>query len=698
MEGNTRMQHRISDLDIYLFGRGTHYTVYEKLGAHLATENGTDGVYFAVWAPNARSVSVVGDFNGWTAGRDQMQPLQESGIFDLFIPGIGAHALYKFAVETKKGDILFKADPYGNQCQLRPESASIVADLSSYTWQDGAWMGSRGTQDPKKRPLSIYEVHLGSWKKDESGANSGFRRYRDLAPELAEYVNYMGYTHVELIGIAEHPFDGSWGYQVTNYYAPTSRYGSAEDFMYMVDYLHNHGIGVILDWVPAHFPRDAYGLARFDGYAEYEHADPRQGEHPDWGTYIFNYQRPQVKNFLIANALFWLEKFHVDGLRVDAVASMLYLDYGKKDGQWVANKDGGNINYDAIEFMKHLNSIVSQRVPGAMVIAEESTAFPMVSRPPEEGGLGFTFKWNMGWMHDVLEYFKADPYMRQFQHNNITFSFTYAFSENYVLPFSHDEVVHMKGSMINKMPGSMEDKFGNLRLAYGLMMAHPGKKLLFMGQDFAQLREWSEERSLDWYLLDQEPAHRALNNYVRALLAMIRSYPSLYENDCEACGFEWINGADSAHNMLSFCRMSTDKKNCLIFHFNFSPVAYPKHRIGALCKGTYRQVLNSDDAVFGGSGNTPAQTVKAEPIPWDGKEYSIEFDVPPFSVSAFTFDYVEPGKKTAPERKRRRVKVSASAKETQTPSRTRKEQETILKAFEKSGKSLDEVLNFLKAK
>jgi len=673
------MQHRISDLDIYLFGRGTHYTVYEKLGAHLATENGQSGVYFAVWAPNARSVSVVGDFNGWAPGSNRMQLLAESGIYDLFIPGLGTHALYKFAVETQTGDILFKADPYGNQCQMRPDNASIVADLSSYTWQDESWMNARREQDPKKRPLSIYEVHLGSWKKDESGANSGFRKYRDLAPELAEYVNYMGYTHVELIGIAEHPFDGSWGYQVTNYYAPTARYGSAEDFMYMVDYLHKCGIGVILDWVPAHFPRDAYGLARFDGFAEYEHADPRQGEHPDWGTYIFNYKRPQVKNFLIANALFWLEKFHVDGLRVDAVASMLYLDYGKKDGQWVANEEGTNINYDAIEFLKHLNSIIGQRVPGAMVIAEESTAFPMVSRAPEDGGLGFTFKWNMGWMHDVLEYMKADPYMRQFVHNNVTFSFTYAFSENYVLPFSHDEVVHMKGSMINKMPGSMEDKFGNLRLAYGLMLAHPGKKLLFMGQDFAQLREWSEERSLDWFLLDQEPAHRALNNYVRALLAMYRAYPSLFENDCEERGFEWINGSDNTHNMISFCRLSTDRKKCLLFHFNFSPVAYPNHRVGTPCKGSYHQVLNSDDAVFGGSGEYPAQTIKAEPIPWDGKEYSILFDVPPYSVTAFAFNYVRPRK--APAEK--------------APRKLTRKEEAILKAAKDSGKSLDEILALL---
>ena len=688
-------QHRISELDTYLFGRGTHYTIYEKLGAHPAEENGQSGVYFAVWAPNARSVSVVGDFNGWAAEQNRMQPIAESGIFDLFIPGLGAHALYKFAVETKTGDILFKADPYGNQSQLRPDNASVVANLSSYNWQDDNWMASRKTQDVKKRPMSIYEVHLGSWKKDESGANYGFRRYRDLAPELAEYVNYMGYTHVEFIGIAEHPFDGSWGYQVTNYYAPTARYGSAEDFMYLVDYLHREGIGVILDWVPAHFPRDAYGLARFDGVAEYEHADPRLGEHPDWGTYIFNYQRPQVKNFLIANALFWLEKFHVDGLRVDAVASMLYLDYGKKDGQWVPNADGGNINYDAIEFLKHLNSIIGQRVPGSMMIAEESTAFPLVTRPPEDGGLGFTFKWNMGWMHDVLEYLKADPFMRQFVHNNVTFSFTYAFSENYVLPFSHDEVVHMKGSMINKMPGSMDDKFGNLRLAYGLMMAHPGKKLLFMGQDFAQQREWSEERSLDWYLLDQEPKHRALNNYMRALLAMYRNYPALYENDCEPCGFEWINGADATHNMLSFCRMSTDKKECLIFHFNFSPVAYPKHRIGALCKGTYHQVLNSDEAVFGGTGNFPSQVVKADPIPWDGKEYSIEFDVPPFSVSAFTFNYADAQKKAAP-RKRKAEEPVPAKKNGKAAKHLTDEQKAILKAIEESGKSVEEVLKLLK--
>ena len=691
------MQHRISDLDIYLFGRGTHYTVYEKLGAHPAEENGQSGVYFAVWAPNARSVSVVGDFNGWNAWQNRMTLLAESGIYDLFIPGLGPHALYKFAVETQKGDILLKADPYGNQCQLRPETASVVADLSSYDWQDAAWMAGRKELDPKKRPLSIYEVHLGSWKKDESGANFGFRRYRDLAPELAEYVNYMGYTHVELIGIAEHPFDGSWGYQVTNYYAPTARYGSAEDFMYFVDYMHSKGIGVILDWVPAHFPRDAYGLARFDGFAEYEHADPRQGEHPDWGTYIFNYQRPQVKNFLIANALFWLEKFHVDGLRVDAVAAMLYLDYGKKDGQWVANADGGNINYDAIEFLKHLNSIVGQRVPGAMVIAEESTAFPLVSRAPEDGGLGFTFKWNMGWMHDVLEYLKTDPFMRQFVHNNVTFSFTYAFSENYVLPFSHDEVVHMKGSMINKMPGSMEDKFGNLRLAYGLMMAHPGKKLLFMGQDFAQQREWSEERSLDWFLLDNEPAHRSLNNYVRALLAMYRNYPSLYENDCEERGFEWINGADSTHNMISFCRLSTDRRSCLLFHFNFSPVAYPNHRIGALCAGKYHQVLNSDDAVFGGSGSYPSKVVEAEPIPWDGKAYSVAFDVPPYSVSAFTFDFDLPVQKAAAAPRKKTAKSTPPAKAAKAPKRlTKQDKDSILKAIEESGKSLDEIMALLK--
>ena len=472
------MNRKITDLDVYLFSAGTHYEIYNKMGAHVDTQNGEEGVYFAVWAPNAAAVSVVGDFNEWKAGEDPMEPVKKSGIFEAFIPGLKVGDLYKFAIETKSGDILFKADPYGNESQLRPDTASVVTDISGFEWDDGAWQEHKKKESTLDQPMSIYEVHLGSWKKDETGANCGFRTYRDLAPELADYVNYMGYTHVELMGIAEHPFDGSWGYQVTGYYAPTSRYGSARDFMYMVDYLHQQGIGVILDWVPAHFPKDAHGLGRFDGEAVYEHPDWRRGEHAHWGTYVFNYERPQVKNFLVANALFWIEQFHVDGLRVDAVASMLYLDYGRQDGEWLPNKDGGNKNYEAIEFLKHLNSIISKRDPGAMMIAEESTAFPMVSRPAEDGGLGFTYKWNMGWMHDFLEYMKTDPYFRQYHQNQLTFSFSYTYSENYVLVLSHDEVVHLKCSMINKMPGELGDKFGNLRAAYGLMMAHPGKKLL----------------------------------------------------------------------------------------------------------------------------------------------------------------------------------------------------------------------------
>ena len=537
------MNRKITDLDVYLFSAGTHYEIYNKMGAHVDTQNGEEGVYFAVWAPNAAAVSVVGDFNEWKAGEDPMEPVKESGIFEAFIPGLKVGDLYKFAIETKSGDILFKADPYGNESQLRPDTASVVTDISGFEWDDGAWQEHKKKESTLDQPMSIYEVHLGSWKKDETGANCGFRTYRDLAPELADYVNYMGYTHVELMGIAEHPFDGSWGYQVTGYYAPTSRYGSARDFMYMVDYLHQQGIGVILDWVPAHFPKDAHGLGRFDGEAVYEHPDWRRGEHAHWGTYVFNYERPQVKNFLVANALFWIEQFHVDGLRVDAVASMLYLDYGRQDGEWLPNKDGGNKNYEAIEFLKHLNSIISKRDPGAMMIAEESTAFPMVSRPAEDGGLGFTYKWNMGWMHDFLEYMKTDPYFRQYHQNQLTFSFSYTYSENYVLVLSHDEVVHLKCSMINKMPGELGDKFGNLRAAYGLMMAHPGKKLLFMGQDFAQFREWSEERSLDWYLLDSQPANRQLNDYVKALLHLYKGHPALYEQDCHEGGFEWINGA-----------------------------------------------------------------------------------------------------------------------------------------------------------
>ncbi|MFR3435365.1 MAG: 1,4-alpha-glucan branching protein GlgB [Coprococcus sp.] len=521
---------------------------------------------------------MVGNFNNWDRTAHPMQPVQQSGIWDIFVPGVKAGDLYKFAVETSQGYTVLKADPYGNQSQLRPDNASVVADIRYFDWTDQAWR--KAHQEKKtESPMAIYEVHPGSWKKDPSMPGE-FYNFKKLAVELADYVLEMGYTHVELIGLSEHPFDGSWGYQVSGYYAPTARYGTPADFMYFVNYMHDHGIGVILDWVPAHFPKDEFGLGRFDCTAQNEHQDPRKGEHPEWGTYCFNYGRTEVSNFLVANALFWIEKFHVDGLRVDAVASMLYLDFGRSSGNWIPNEDGGNQNYEAITFLKHLNSIVAQRNPGAMMIAEESTAWPKVTGDVDDGGLGFTYKWNMGWMHDFLEYMKCDPIFRKYHQNQITFSFMYAYSENYVLVLSHDEVVHLKKSMIYKMPGTMPEKFGNLRAAYGLMMMHPGKKLLFMGQDFAQTAEWNEAKSLDWHLLEKYPEHQQLNHYYCDLLHFYQNEPALYELDDSPEGFAWINGSDAEHNMLTFCRMTKDKKNCLLCHFNshrwlmriFSPV------------------------------------------------------------------------------------------------------------------------------
>ncbi len=633
---------RIEDLDMYLFARGRHYQIYEKMGAHLAEENGRKGTYFAVWAPNAKSVSVVGDFNGWNPGISPMEPVQQSGIWDLFVPGVERGFLYKFAVESQDGRIVYKADPYGNESELRPNNASIVTDLNQYLWTDQKWQKEHALHNTSV-PMAIYEVHPGSWRKCEDGED-GFYNYRKLAAELADYVQDMGYTHVELIGISEHPFDGSWGYQVTGYYAPTSRYGTPEDFMYFVDYMHQYGIGVILDWVPAHFPKDEFSLGCFDGTPLYEHPDPRRGEHPDWGTYCFNYAKNEVSNFLVANALFWIEKFHVDGLRVDAVASMLYLDYGRSAGNWLPNPDGGNENYDAIEFLKHLNSIVQKRNPGAMMIAEESTAWPKITGKPEDGGLGFTYKWNMGWMHDFLEYMQCDPYFRQYHQNQLTFSFSYAYSEKYILVLSHDEVVHLKKSMISKMPGSMSEKFGNLRVGYALMTMHPGKKLLFMGQEFGQLQEWSEARSLDWYLLDQKE-HRQLLDYCRALLHFYRRYSALYELDDSPEGFQWINGADANHNMLTFCRMTKSGKNCLLCHFNFSPVVYESFRSGCPCPGIYTEVFNSNYERFGGDGIVNEEPIQAEEISWDYKDYSIGYRLGGFGACIFRFDYVKPPKK-----------------------------------------------------
>ena len=634
------LEHRISELDTYLFAKGRHYEIYEKMGAHLAEEDGKAGTYFSVWAPNARSVSVVGDFNNWDRTAHPMQPVQQSGIWDIFVPGVKAGDLYKFAVETSQGYTVLKADPYGNQSQLRPDNASVVADIRYFDWTDQAWR--KAHQEKKtESPMAIYEVHPGSWKKDPSMPGE-FYNFKKLAVELADYVLEMGYTHVELIGLSEHPFDGSWGYQVSGYYAPTARYGTPADFMYFVNYMHDHGIGVILDWVPAHFPKDEFGLGRFDGTALYEHQDPRKGEHPEWGTYCFNYGRTEVSNFLVANALFWIEKFHVDGLRVDAVASMLYLDFGRSSGNWIPNEDGGNQNYEAITFLKHLNSIVAQRNPGAMMIAEESTAWPKVTGDVEDGGLGFTYKWNMGWMHDFLEYMKCDPIFRKYHQNQITFSFMYAYSENYVLVLSHDEVVHLKKSMIYKMPGTMPEKFGNLRAAYGLMMMHPGKKLLFMGQDFAQTAEWNEAKSLDWHLLEKYPEHQQLNHYYCDLLHFYQNEPALYELDDSPEGFAWINGSDAEHNMLTFCRMTKDKKNCLLCHFNFSPVAYENFQSGVLCPGTYTEVFNSNAAEYGGTGLVNPEPIEAVKESWDFKDYSIKYHLGAYGVCIFKFDYVEP--------------------------------------------------------
>ena len=634
------LEHRISELDTYLFAKGRHYEIYEKMGAHLAEEDGKAGTYFSVWAPNARSVSVVGDFNNWDRTAHPMQPVQQSGIWDIFVPGVKAGDLYKFAVETSQGYTVLTADPYGNQSQLRPDNASVVADIRYFDWTDQAWR--KAHQEKKtESPMAIYEVHPGSWKKDPSMPGE-FYNFKKLAVELADYVLEMGYTHVELIGLSEHPFDGSWGYQVSGYYAPTARYGTPADFMYFVNYMHDHGIGVILDWVPAHFPKDEFGLGRFDGTALYEHQDPRKGEHPEWGTYCFNYGRTEVSNFLVANALFWIEKFHVDGLRVDAVASMLYLDFGRSSGNWIPNEDGGNQNYEAITFLKHLNSIVAQRNPGAMMIAEESTAWPKVTGDVDDGGLGFTYKWNMGWMHDFLEYMKCDPIFRKYHQNQITFSFMYAYSENYVLVLSHDEVVHLKKSMIYKMPGTMPEKFGNLRAAYGLMMMHPGKKLLFMGQDFAQTAEWNEAKSLDWHLLEKYPEHQQLNHYYCDLLHFYQNEPALYELDDSPEGFAWINGSDAEHNMLTFCRMTKDKKNCLLCHFNFSPVAYENFQSGVLCPGTYTEVFNSNAAEYGGTGLVNPEPIEAVKESWDFKDYSIKYHLGAYGVCIFKFDYVEP--------------------------------------------------------
>ena len=627
----------ISDFDQYLFGQGNHYDIFRKLGAHLTEHEGQKGVHFAVWAPHAVAVHVIGEFNGWNETSHPMSRLDPLGIWEVFVPGVQLGCLYKYLIEAQDHSLLYKADPYATEAEMRPGTASKVSDISDFRWSDKDWMEKRKKKDPKEEPMAIYEVHPGSWKKHPHGPDEdGYYNYRELAHALADYVHEMGYTHVELMGIAEHPFDGSWGYQVIGYYAPTSRHGSPKDFMYLINYLHQKKIGVILDWVPAHFPKDAHGLADFDGQPLYEYPDPRKGEHPDWGTKVFNYEMNEVKNFLIANALYWVEEFHVDGLRVDAVASMLYLDYGRESGQWIPNKFGGNKNLEAIEFFKHLNSVLLGRNPGAVTIAEESTAWPMVTGSPEEDGLGFSFKWNMGWMNDFLEYMKLDPYFRKGAHNMMTFAMTYAYSENYILVLSHDEVVHLKRSMINKMPGEYEEKFANLKAAYAFMLGHPGKKLLFMGQEFAQLQEWSEARELDWYLLEQDQ-HRELQAFVKALLHLYQKTPALYQLDTHPDGFQWINANDGYRSIFSFMRFDKARKKNLLFVCNFTPVERPDYRVGVPKKKQYKLVLDSDAAEFGGSGVEKPTVYKAEAGECDGQPYSIAYPLPGYGVAVFEF-------------------------------------------------------------
>ncbi len=626
----------ISETDQYLFAQGTHYDIYKKLGAHLSVEDGKKGVYFAVWAPNAAKVNVIGTFNGWNEEIHELEKIGPVGIFARFIPDVKEGEMYKFLITAQDGRKLYKSDPFANYAEKRPNTASIITDISHMKWSDEEWMNARRRKDMNAEPMAIYECHIGSWMRHPCREDEGFYNYREFADAIVKYLKKMRFTHVELMGIAEHPFDGSWGYQVTGYYAPTSRYGTPQDFMYLIDTLHQHNIGVILDWVPAHFPRDAHGLAEFDGTAQFEHPDPRIGEHPDWGTKIFNYSKTEVVNFLIANALFWIKEFHVDGLRVDAVASMLYLDYGKQDGQWVANKYGDNKNLEAIEFFKHMNSVIRGTFPGVMTIAEESTAWPKVTGSIEEGGLFFTYKWNMGWMHDFCEYMKLDPLFRKGNHYAMTFAMSYNDSENYILPLSHDEVVHLKCSMLNKMPGYQKDKYANLRTGYTYMFGHEGKKLLFMGQEFGQEREWSEERELDWYLLDEE-LNKGMQSYVKDLLKLYRKNPCMYEVDNSWEGFEWVKADDVEESTYAFIRKCPSSKNRLLFVMNMTPMERKEYRVGVPKKKKYKLVLNSDDIKYGGEGREIPSVIPAEKIPCDYRDYSISFDLPPWSSAVFSF-------------------------------------------------------------
>mgnify|MGYP002329002772 CR=1 FL=1 len=648
-----RFQSNIGDIDAYLFAEGTHLDMYKKLGAHPMTMDGVAGVSFAVWAPNAKRVSVVGGFNNWDGRVNVMRKHPTCGVWDIFIPGIGQGELYKYEIKTQQDYILVKSDPVAFYSEKRPNTASVVYNIENYHWEDENWMNYREQANSFDRPMSVYEVHLGSWRrKGEHGEE--YLTYREFADYLVPYVSNMGFTHVEFLPLSEHPLDASWGYQVIGYYAPTSRYGTPEDFMYFVDYLHQAGIGVILDWVPAHFPKDEHGLGRFDGTCLYEHLDKRQGEHPHWGTLIYNYGRPQVANYLIANALFWLEQYHADGLRLDAVASMLYLDYGKQDGEWIANIYGGNENLEAIEFLKKLNQKIKDRKDGSLSIAEESTAWPMVTGNIEEGGLGFDFKWNMGWMNDYLEYIKTDPLFRKGRHGMITFSMVYQYSENFVLVFSHDEVVHMKGSMYRKMPGTPAQKLAGLRQSFGYMAAHPGKKLLFMGQDFGQISEWSEARGLDWNLLADGKAmasdtgevirvkssHRMLQDFVADLWKFYKAHPAMYAWDEIPDGFEWVSMLDADHSVIAFMREAEDEK--LLVVCNFTPVCYSEFKLGVPYAGKYKEILNSDAIVYGGENHTNPRLKNSKREKMDGMEQSITFTLAPTAIQIFSYQPEQP--------------------------------------------------------
>ncbi|MEQ8674258.1 MAG: 1,4-alpha-glucan branching protein GlgB [Aggregatilineales bacterium] len=622
----------ISDFDLHLFGEGNLHYSYDKFGAHIIEVDGVKGVYFAVWAPNAYRVSIVGNFNAWDERQNPMQPIGGSGVWQLFIPEIGEGELYRYDLRSHNQNYHGqKSDPYGFRSEMRPSNASIVHDIDKYTWTDDAWMKKRAEVDSLKQPMSVYEVHLGSWRRREDGT---WMTYQEFSTTLVDYCKHMGYTHIELMPISEHPFDGSWGYQVTGYFAVTSRFGTPDDFKYFVDVCHNNDIGIILDWVPAHFPKDGYALSYFDGTHLYEHADPRKGEHPDWGTYIFNYGRNEVRNFLISNALFWLKEYHIDGLRVDAVSSMLYLNFGRNEGEWIPNEHGGNENLDAVFFLRSFNEIVHREFPGAITVAEESTSWPMVSRPTYLGGLGFTMKWNMGWMHDTLDYMKRDPIYRRFHHNQLTFSLMYAFSENFVLSLSHDEVVHLKGSIMEKMAGDWWQKFASVRLLTGYQMTHPGKKLMFMGQEIGQWREWSEERSLDWFLLSMD-THSSLQKWVADLNKFYKNQPSLYEHDFDPAGFQWIEANDADNSTYAYIRFADDTDDFLIIAANFTPVPHYNYRIGVPKLGMYQEVLNSDSSFYGGGNVGNAGSVVAETLPWRDWQQSMSITVPPLGIVVF---------------------------------------------------------------